>query len=113
MNLFLPWTSSKAPFLKCIIDLWLQAIINNEGIEQMAALLPRTESELKQIDCMTDAKIEQYGQQIMAVLKEFWEKVDRREHQEIQRQLAALKNQALMPGGIPMDGTGMAGEAYQ
>ncbi|KAH7722587.1 Protein HIM-6 [Aphelenchoides avenae] len=79
------------------------ALISNEGIEQMAALLPRTESELKQIDCMTDAKVVHYGQRIMAVLKEFWETVDKREHTAIQKELDVLKNQDIVRGMASWD----------
>ncbi|VDK62999.1 unnamed protein product, partial [Onchocerca ochengi] len=62
-------------------------IINAEGIEQIAALMPRTYSDLLQIDGMTARKAERYGAQIMCMLKEYWNELDAREENEIKRQL--------------------------
>lgn len=54
----------------------MQAILGLEGIEQIAALMPRTNSDLLQIDGMTNRKVERFGPQIMNLLKEFWMKLD-------------------------------------
>lgn len=53
-----------------------QPIINSEGIEQIAALMPRTYSDLLQIDSMTMRKAERYGAQIMCMLKKYWNELD-------------------------------------
>ncbi|KAK6015697.1 HRDC domain protein, partial [Ostertagia ostertagi] len=52
------------------------AIISQEGLEQIAALLPRTNSDLVQVDSMTSSKVEMYGARIMAALKPYWKEVD-------------------------------------
>ncbi|KAI6207139.1 hypothetical protein M3Y94_00995800 [Aphelenchoides besseyi] len=59
----------------------VQAIVSNQGIEQLAVLLPRTRSELLKVDSMTEIKLQLYGQRILDVMKPFWERVDRREHE--------------------------------
>lgn len=66
----------------------LQSIVSNEGIEQLAALLPRTRSELLQVDSMTAAKLQLYGAQLNEVLRPFWERVDRREQEAIEAAVA-------------------------
>ncbi|EPB77971.1 ATP-dependent DNA helicase, RecQ family [Ancylostoma ceylanicum] len=52
------------------------AIISREGLEQVAALLPRTNTDLVQVDSMTSTKVERYGARIMNALKPFWKEVD-------------------------------------
>jgi len=46
-----------------------QAIISAEGIEQIAALMPRTKTELLLIDSMTKTKVNCYGDQIMKIVE--------------------------------------------
>jgi len=58
-------------------------IISMPGIEQLAATLPRTNSELLQIDSMTTHKLEIYGPKIMPLLQTFWDKIDKLEHEKI------------------------------
>uniref|UniRef100_A0A7E4VUN9 ATP-dependent DNA helicase n=1 Tax=Panagrellus redivivus TaxID=6233 RepID=A0A7E4VUN9_PANRE len=67
------------------------ALMSLEGIEQLAALMPRTNSELLQIDSMTREKVARYSKTIMGVLEPFWSEVDKREHALIQQQVNALK----------------------
>ncbi|VDO66136.1 unnamed protein product [Haemonchus placei] len=68
------------------------AIISQEGLEQVAALLPRTNSDLVQVDSMTSSKVERYGARIMAALKSFWKEVDERDEAEMRQQLEKLKD---------------------
>uniref|UniRef100_A0A0N4U5Q7 ATP-dependent DNA helicase n=1 Tax=Dracunculus medinensis TaxID=318479 RepID=A0A0N4U5Q7_DRAME len=77
-----------------------QAILGLEGIEQIAALMPRTNSDLLQIDGMTNRKVERFGPQIMNLLKEFWMKLDVREENEIRRQLNYMKANDDKVGGF-------------
>ncbi|KAF8359120.1 him-6, partial [Pristionchus pacificus] len=89
------------------------AVLSSEGIEQIAALLPRTNSELLQADSMTPTKIEKYGQTLMATLKPFWKEVDDRDAAEITAQLESLKKREAVIGGFPMvmrDGNDFGGE---
>uniref|UniRef100_A0AC35GNP9 HRDC domain-containing protein n=1 Tax=Panagrolaimus sp. PS1159 TaxID=55785 RepID=A0AC35GNP9_9BILA len=65
-------------------------IIGLKGIEELAALMPRTNSELLQIDSMTPDKVTKYSEQIMGILKEFWAAIDKREHDEIKRQIDSV-----------------------
>uniref|UniRef100_A0A0N5A5G0 ATP-dependent DNA helicase n=1 Tax=Parastrongyloides trichosuri TaxID=131310 RepID=A0A0N5A5G0_PARTI len=51
-------------------------IIGDEGIEQIAALCPRTNSDLLKISSMTSHKLLKYGNRIMEVLKPFWTALD-------------------------------------
>uniref|UniRef100_A0A0N5ADR1 ATP-dependent DNA helicase n=1 Tax=Syphacia muris TaxID=451379 RepID=A0A0N5ADR1_9BILA len=51
-------------------------IIGLEGLEQIAALMPRTNSDLLQIEGITNRKIERYGAKIMSVLRNYWTEVD-------------------------------------
>ncbi|CAG9536194.1 unnamed protein product [Cercopithifilaria johnstoni] len=84
-----------------------QPIINSEGIEQIAALMPRTYSDLLQIDSMTARKAERYGAQIMCMLKEYWNELDAREENEIKRQLNHMNMNKDIVGGfrdIQIDG---------
>lgn len=67
-----------------------------EGIEQIAALMPRTNSELLQVDTMTVDKVTRFGPHIMEVLKPFWTKIDEREHKAIVKQLEVLKHQQIV-----------------
>ncbi|KIH52911.1 helicase protein, partial [Ancylostoma duodenale] len=67
------------------------AIISREGLEQVAALLPRTNSDLVQVDSMTSTKVERYGARIMTALKPFWKEVDDRDEAEMRKQLEKLK----------------------
>uniref|UniRef100_A0AAF5Q0C3 DNA 3'-5' helicase n=1 Tax=Wuchereria bancrofti TaxID=6293 RepID=A0AAF5Q0C3_WUCBA len=82
-------------------------IINSKGIEQIAALMPRTYSDLLQIDSMTARKAERYGAQIMCMLKEYWNELDAREENEIKRQLNHMNTNKDIVGGfrdIQIDG---------
>ncbi|VDL75889.1 unnamed protein product [Nippostrongylus brasiliensis] len=54
------------------------SVISQEGLEQVAALMPRTNSDLVQVDSMTLSKVERYGARIMAALNPFWKEVDGR-----------------------------------
>uniref|UniRef100_A0AC35EZS3 ATP-dependent DNA helicase n=1 Tax=Panagrolaimus sp. PS1159 TaxID=55785 RepID=A0AC35EZS3_9BILA len=73
-------------------------VIGLKGIEELAALMPRTNSELLQIDSMTPDKVTKYSEQIMGILKEFWAAIDKREHDEIKRQIESYKaNQSQAP----------------
>lgn len=75
-------------------------ILGLEGVEQIAALMPRTNSDLLQIEGMTARKVEKYGPQIMALLKEFWIEVDSREQIEIRQQLNHMKTNNEIVGGF-------------
>ncbi|GMS88423.1 hypothetical protein PENTCL1PPCAC_10598, partial [Pristionchus entomophagus] len=79
-----------------------QAVLSSEGIEQIAALLPRTNSELLQADSMTPTKIDKYGATLMAALKPFWKEVDDRDAAEITAQLETLKKREAVIGGFPV-----------
>lgn len=50
--------------------------MSSEGLEQIAALMPRTYSDLQQIDGMTARKVERYGAKVMGLLKEYWNELD-------------------------------------
>ncbi|KAM3721249.1 RecQ-like DNA helicase [Dirofilaria immitis] len=75
-------------------------IIDSEGIEQIAALMPRTYSDLLQIDSMTSRKAQRYGAQIMCLLKEYWNELDAREENEIKRQLNHMNTNKDIVGGF-------------
>jgi len=75
----------------------LTAIISAEGIEQIAALMPRTKTELLLIDSMTKTKVNCYGDQIMQIVEKYWPRIDEREHNEICNQLRILKDQRVEP----------------
>ncbi|CAI5451678.1 unnamed protein product [Caenorhabditis angaria] len=76
------------------------SMISREGIEQIAALLPRTNSELLRVDSMTEMKVNRYGQAVMETLAPFWKQVDDREEEEMRRQLEKLKNGEIVMGGF-------------
>ncbi|ETN86575.1 ATP-dependent DNA helicase, RecQ family [Necator americanus] len=57
----------------------------------VAALLPRTNTDLVQVDSMTSSKVERYGGRIMTALKPFWKEVDDRDEAEMRAQLEKLK----------------------
>ncbi|CAD5215694.1 unnamed protein product [Bursaphelenchus okinawaensis] len=61
------------------------SIITSEGIEQLAAMMPRTNSEILQVDSMTSTKLQKYGARIMDEMQPFFDSVDRIEHADIQR----------------------------
>lgn len=67
-----------------------QAIITNEGVEQLAAMLPRTNSEMLQIDSMTSSKLQRFGARIMERMQPFWKQVDDREHSRLERAVSGL-----------------------
>lgn len=54
--------------------------------------MPRTNSELLQIDSMNKENVNKYSAAIMGILKEFWDEVDRREHETIKQQVNKLMN---------------------
>ena len=67
--------------------------------------MPRTNSELLQIDSMTRDKVEKYSAAIMGILKDFWDEVDRREHEKIKEQVDLLKNATVSnSAAIPSQG---------
>ncbi|PAV92118.1 hypothetical protein WR25_10648 [Diploscapter pachys] len=66
-------------------------IISKEGLEQIAALMPRTNSELLEIDSMTQLKVDRYGARIMEVLKPYWLEIDERDAKEMHQQLESMK----------------------
>ncbi|CAL2035138.1 unnamed protein product [Caenorhabditis brenneri] len=76
------------------------SILSREGIEQIAALLPRTNSDLLRIDSMTQIKITKYGRLIMELLATYWKQVDEREEEEMRNQLDKLKNGEMVMGGF-------------
>ncbi|VDM43695.1 unnamed protein product, partial [Toxocara canis] len=76
-------------------------ILGSEGIEQIAALMPRTNSDLLQIEGMTARKVERYAPRIMDLLKKFWLQVDAREQNEIRQQLNHMKGNNEPVGGFP------------
>lgn len=73
-----------------------------DGIEQLAALMPRTNSELLQVDTMTIDKVKRFGPRIMEILSKFWTIIDEKEHNDIVRQLDILKNQQINDYSMPM-----------
>lgn len=83
-------------------------ILSSEGLEQIAALMPRTYSDLQQIDGMTARKVERYGAKVMGLLKEYWNELDAREESEIRQQLNHMNTNKDIVGGfrdIQIDGT--------
>ncbi|CAO4373190.1 unnamed protein product [Caenorhabditis nigoni] len=76
------------------------SIVSREGIEQIAALLPRTNSDLLRIDSMTQIKITKYGRMIMELLATYWKQVDEREEEEMRNQLDKLKSGEIVMGGF-------------
>ncbi|CAI2349834.1 unnamed protein product [Caenorhabditis sp. 36 PRJEB53466] len=76
------------------------SIVSRDGIEQIAALLPRTNSDLLRIDSMTQMKVNKYGQHIMETLALYWRQVDEREADDITKQLDKLKNGDMVMGGF-------------
>ncbi|CAJ0941023.1 unnamed protein product, partial [Mesorhabditis belari] len=75
-------------------------IMSHEGLEQLAAVMPRTNTELLKIDSMNELKVSRYGGRIMETLKPFWNEVDAREQRDIQDQLDGMKNGQVVPGGF-------------
>uniref|UniRef100_A0A0N5B9P9 DNA 3'-5' helicase n=1 Tax=Strongyloides papillosus TaxID=174720 RepID=A0A0N5B9P9_STREA len=67
-------------------------ILTDEAVDQIAALLPRTNTELLSIDGMTQFKIRKYGGRIMSSLNEFWRMVDKNDQAKIKRELEMLSN---------------------
>uniref|UniRef100_A0A913HEQ6 ATP-dependent DNA helicase n=1 Tax=Strongyloides stercoralis TaxID=6248 RepID=A0A913HEQ6_STRER len=65
-------------------------VLSDEAIDQIAALLPRTNTELLSIDNMTKSKIKKYGGRIMASLNEFWKMIDKNDHVKMTRELDML-----------------------
>lgn len=63
--------------------LYFQQLLSAQGIEQLAAILPRTNSEILQIDSMTPDKFEVYGPQLMPILQKYWKQLDDLEHTKI------------------------------
>uniref|UniRef100_A0A1I7WC35 DNA 3'-5' helicase n=1 Tax=Heterorhabditis bacteriophora TaxID=37862 RepID=A0A1I7WC35_HETBA len=76
------------------------SILSREGIEQIAALLPRTNSDLLQADTMTAGKVDRYGAKIMTTLKPFWKEVDECDEAEMRKQLERLKKSEEVMGGF-------------
>lgn len=58
--------------------------------------MPRTNSELLQVDTMSVDKVTRFGPHIMEVLSYFWTQIDEREHKAIVRQLEVLKHQQIV-----------------
>ncbi|CAJ0955755.1 unnamed protein product, partial [Mesorhabditis belari] len=75
-------------------------IMSHEGLEQLAAVMPRTNTELLKIDSMNELKVARYGGPIMEMLKPFWNEVDAREQLDIQSQLDQMKNGQMVLGGF-------------
>uniref|UniRef100_A0A0N4Z4D0 ATP-dependent DNA helicase n=1 Tax=Parastrongyloides trichosuri TaxID=131310 RepID=A0A0N4Z4D0_PARTI len=69
-------------------------IFTDKAIDQLAAILPRTNTELLSIDQMTPFKVKKYGSNIMSTLKEFWELVDKDDHAKMTRELEILTSNA-------------------
>uniref|UniRef100_A0A0K0G2E4 DNA 3'-5' helicase n=1 Tax=Strongyloides venezuelensis TaxID=75913 RepID=A0A0K0G2E4_STRVS len=67
-------------------------VLTDEAVDQIAALLPRTNTELLSIDGMTQFKIRKYGGRIMSSLNEFWRMVDKNDQAKIKRELEMLSN---------------------
>uniref|UniRef100_A0A0K0F5E0 ATP-dependent DNA helicase n=1 Tax=Strongyloides venezuelensis TaxID=75913 RepID=A0A0K0F5E0_STRVS len=62
-------------------------ILTDEAVDQIAALLPRTNTELLSIDNMSRLKIKKYGGRIMASLNEFWRMIDKNDQVKMIREL--------------------------
>ncbi|VDK78033.1 unnamed protein product, partial [Anisakis simplex] len=62
--------------------------------------MPRTNSDLLQIEGMTSRKVERYASRIMEILKKFWLEIDAREQNEIRQQLNHMKQQNEVVGGF-------------
>ncbi|KAI6170968.1 ATP-dependent DNA helicase [Aphelenchoides bicaudatus] len=58
-------------------------VLSSDGIDQLAATLPRTNSELLQIDSMTEETFKNIGSLIMVILKKYWKQMDDVEHAKI------------------------------
>lgn len=57
--------------------------------------MPRTNSDLLQVDTMTAAKVDQFGKKIMELLQPFWIELDERDHRAMINELNILKNQSI------------------
>lgn len=99
-------------------------MISAEGVDQLAAMMPRTNSELLLADTMSLDKVRRFGPLIMDVLRPFWHAIDQREHTTMVRQLEVLKNQQIRPaandgmmtsrgGGATSSGMGGGGEPVE
>ncbi|CAJ0578234.1 unnamed protein product, partial [Mesorhabditis spiculigera] len=75
-------------------------IISRDGLEQLAAVMPRTNTDLLKIDSMTNMKVSRFGGRIMEILKPFWDEVDAREENEMRAQLTNMKNSNIVLGGF-------------
>jgi hypothetical protein len=67
-----------------------QNILSAEGIEQLAAMLPRTKSEILQVESMTSDNYVIYGPRITPILHKYWNELDRLEHEDIKRIVGSL-----------------------
>ncbi|CEF64938.1 Bloom syndrome protein [Strongyloides ratti] len=65
-------------------------IFTDEAVDQIAALLPRTNTELLSIDGMSLFKIKKYAGRLMSTLKDFWKMVDNNDHVKMTRELDML-----------------------
>ena len=54
--------------------------------------MPRTYSDLLNIDSMTKDKVAKYGASIMEILEDFWTQADTREHEAIKEEVEHFKN---------------------
>uniref|UniRef100_A0AC35TJN0 ATP-dependent DNA helicase n=1 Tax=Rhabditophanes sp. KR3021 TaxID=114890 RepID=A0AC35TJN0_9BILA len=66
-------------------------ILTIEGINQIAALLPRTNSDLLKVSSMNLQKLTKHGPAIMETLVHFWQMVDSRDKEEMHDELESLK----------------------
>uniref|UniRef100_A0A0K0EA28 DNA 3'-5' helicase n=1 Tax=Strongyloides stercoralis TaxID=6248 RepID=A0A0K0EA28_STRER len=67
-------------------------IFTDEAVDQIAALLPRTNTELLSIDNMSLYKVKKYGGRLMSTLNEFWMMVDKNDHVKMTRELDMLSS---------------------
>lgn len=53
-------------------------------------MLPRTKSEVLEVDSMNADKYEIYGQRLMTIMQKYWNRIDELEHSNIKRTLNAF-----------------------
>ena len=58
-------------------------MLGSEGIDLLAVTMPRTNSEMLQVEGVNANFINAYGARIMQILRPFWDQVDKREHDQI------------------------------
>ncbi|KAK0416166.1 hypothetical protein QR680_012324 [Steinernema hermaphroditum] len=102
-------------FKKICEERQVESLLPSGSIEQIAALIPRTKTDLLHVDGMNKRLFKEIGAKIMEVLRKFWLKIDGREQTEIRNDLDKLKNGTMIMGGfqsIPTDAAGASSSDF-